>query len=155
MSRIDRVLFLIFRDRSRRERMFAAYIHHKNLYSKGNGEISFWVGMANIDTFLLLSIFVKTQFPWIPLWLYVVLFPILIFLRTGAAWFIGWWWDRNDLFARESDWTNKRNPTIDALGRKLDNGTDNKILRYDHNGNSEWVSLDSLDKKVLQPGLKQ
>ncbi len=119
MSRVDRILYLIFRDRSRRERIFESYVHHKNLYNKGNGEISFWVGMANIDTFLLLSIFVKTQMPWVPLWMYFALFPILIFARTGAAWAIGWWWDKNKLFDTEASWTNKRNPTINALGKKI------------------------------------
>lgn len=121
MSRVDKLLLLIFKDRSRREHAFELYIHHKNLYSKGNGEISFWVGMANIDTFLLLSIFIKANFPWIPFWLYCVLFPSLIVARTGVAWFIGWWWDRNGLFDAEASWGNKRNPVL--------NGLDNKVLR--------------------------
>ena len=101
------------------KRVMKWYIHHRNLYIKGNAEWGSIRNMVSVQTLMVTWLFLKSIFPVVPsIWLYIGI-PLCIAGRILCGWGIGWWWDRNRLYDREADWQNARNPVLDGLDRKI------------------------------------
>lgn len=113
---------IIFNNPERRERYFSKYIHHRNLYTKGNGELSFVWAIINPQGLMIAWLFLKTTFPGIPLWVLYIVFPVSIILKAIAKWWFGCYWDKKRLFEYEHDWSNKRDPIMKEISKEMLNG---------------------------------
>ena len=122
MSRPGKYLRLIFRDPARREKLLAAYIHHRNLYSKGNGEIGSILAIVNFQSAMVTWLFLKSIIPGIPLWCLGVGFSAAIVGRTILKWAFGYYWDKYRVFDAEAEWSNRRNPTLSAIREGVEHG---------------------------------
>ncbi len=122
MSRPGRWISLLVANKLRHKRWLDLYIHHRNLYNKGEGEIGFVRRLFGFQTLMIAWLFVRDIVPTLPIWIIGVSVPILLLLKCFSNWFIGWWWDRKGYFAREHTWNNKRDPIATTLNKKvLDN----------------------------------
>lgn len=122
MSRVFKGLSLIVKDRERLDRWFRFYIHHRNLYSKGIAEIAFVKNLVYLQPYLVWWLVIRESYPKFPVWAYVALVPVCIFVKTVFAWCLGRWWDTLKLYDRERDWDNNRNPIHKAVSEALLNG---------------------------------
>lgn len=122
-SRVRQIVSIFFNG-ERTDRILRAYIHHRNLYAKGAAEMSFFKTVVEIQGVMVGWLFIKSIMPNIPTVLLAVGAVVLLASKVALCWAIGLWWDSNRHFDKEADWSNKRNPTIDLLGKKLDGGKD-------------------------------
>lgn len=122
MSRIHRVLFYFTRDDATLEKWSRLYIHNRNLYQKGQSEVQFLKNTFSVQSVMVLWLFIKSIWPEFPLWVFGCVMPVLLLLQMFGHWALGYWWDRNDLYDRESDWLNRRNPIQKAVSETLLDG---------------------------------
>lgn len=120
-SRVKRIAEIFFHG-DRADRILRAYIHHRNLYAKGATEMAFFRTIVEFQGVMVGWLFVKSIWPAIPMTLLVAGCCLALSTKVAFCWLVGWWWDSNRHFDKEADWSNKRNPTIDLLGKKLDGG---------------------------------
>ena len=118
-SRVKRLALLFFRG-DRADGILRSYIHHRNLYAKGASEVSQLKTVVEVQGVMVGWLFVKSLFPNAPIFLMAIGAVLALSLKVALCWVIGFWWDRNRIFDKEADWSNARNPTIDALGKKLE-----------------------------------
>jgi hypothetical protein len=118
LKKIEILRFFV-KDQERLERIIKWYIHNKNLYSKGNSEASFFKSLVNAQVYVVWWLGLKSVVPDFPLVLFVCAVPVIVILKIGIHWMIGRWWDRNNFYDRESDWSNKRNPVMNGLDKKV------------------------------------
>jgi hypothetical protein len=121
MSRAGKLIRLLVHDKAKVDRFIALYIHHRNLYGKGESEISFVRRIASFQSLMITWLFLRNLFPAIPTWIILVAIPVLIVSRTLANWFVGYLWDSRRLFDKETDWNNDRNPAIKFIQQTLTN----------------------------------
>jgi len=72
-----------------------------------------------VPTAMLGWLFVRDVWPGTPLWVLFVVAPVLVSAKIVVNWFVGWWWDRHEVFDREQTWGNKRDPIAKVLSKKL------------------------------------
>jgi hypothetical protein len=119
ISRTAKVLGFFFRDKKKVERYVVLYIHHRNLYNKGANEVAFFKSFANTQMYILWWLFARNVWPDLPVWLFLTVVPVVVLVKIFFNWLVGYWWDRNDLYDRESDWSNKRNPVMNGIEKQL------------------------------------
>ena len=108
-----------FRDHERREKCFKTYIHHKNLYVKGESEIGFFrQAFFGFQSMAVAWLFIRDIWPGFPTWV-VVFAPLLLVVKTVVYWSFGYWWDRNRIFDHEHTWSNQRNPIAKYISQDL------------------------------------
>jgi len=108
-----------FKDKICLDRWLRVYIHHKNLFTKGRGEIDFVRGLTSYQGIILAWLFVKSLWPAIPYWVVVIGAPAYFVLEVTICWSLGRWWDKNKIFQKEADWGNKRDPVARAINEEL------------------------------------
>ncbi len=119
ISRAKLVMGLFFNDKEKIEKYLKLYIHHRNLYNKGSAEVSFFKSFANTQMYILWWLFARNVWPAFPLWLFLAIVPAVVLLKILVNWVVGYWWDRNKLYDRESDWSNERNPVMNGIEKQL------------------------------------
>lgn len=119
MSRVRRLIGLFVRDRERLDRWMKLYIHHRNLYAKGQAEFGFVKGLVSLQAIMITWMFLKTTFPFLDNWMFFTFAPILVVLKILLHWVLGYWWEMNNFYDREADWANTRNPVLNGLDRKI------------------------------------
>lgn len=102
-----------------REKVIRLYIHHRNIYMKGSAEFGFLKSTINWQSGMVWWLFLKSIWPEIPFVVGVVGFFMLFVLRGILNWVLGAWWDKEDMFSKESDWSNRRNPVLNGLDEKV------------------------------------
>lgn len=89
------------------------YIHHRNLYNKGQGEVNFIRGLAPLQPLMVLWLFLKSIFGEdVPNWLVYFGIPFIIVSKAVLHWWIGYMWEEHRVFDKENDWNNKRNEAM-------------------------------------------
>ena len=101
------------------EKWIRLYIHNRNLYATGNGHFGFFRLLVNPQAFIVWWLFVRSLVPEFPLVLFIACVPVIILIRIGSCWALGFWWDRNNFYDREKDWDNKRNPVMKEVSARL------------------------------------
>ena len=123
MSRVSRWVRLLTKDEQKVNHWVDRYIHHRNLYNKGEGEIGFARRLVGIQPLMLSWLFVKNLFPALPNWVVIVAIPVVIVLKIVANWTMGYVWEKKHFFEREQTWGNQRNILAKQINQKLlDNG---------------------------------
>lgn len=122
IGRFQKYLQFVVRDRERLEYWIGLYIHHRNLYNKGQGELGFFKTLVNVPSLMMFWLFVRSLVPEFPFWLFISSVPVLMGIKIISNWVVGWWWDKHDFYDRESDWGNNRNPIQKAISETLLNG---------------------------------
>lgn len=96
----------------RLDKWLRVYIHHRNLYSKGNGELGFFRTLAPLQSLMVLWLFLKSILGDIPhVFLYAGI-PMIVASKIVIHWYIGYLWEEHRIFDKEADWTNKRNEAM-------------------------------------------
>lgn len=111
-----------FKDKRKLDRWLRFYIHHKNLFSKGRGEVSFILGLFNPGFIMIGWLFLRDLFPGLPHWVLFVILPVSMICEIGISWTLGYWWDINQVYDKEADWGNTRNPIQKAVSETLLDG---------------------------------
>lgn len=111
---------------NKRDRILRMYIHHRNLYAKGQGELGILRNLisyqALLVTWLSADKFIE-KIGWnVPMWMVFSVLAFLIICKILIQWLAGWWWDKNGVFDKELDWANKRNPIQRTISDRLLNG---------------------------------
>ena len=122
MSRFKRCFGLLFKDKEKLDRWLRVYIHHKNLFNKGHGELGFVLGLFNPGLIMVMWLFLRDLFPGLPYWVLFIILPVSMILEIGISWSIGYWWDINQIYDKEADWGNDRNPISKAVSETLLDG---------------------------------
>jgi hypothetical protein len=114
---------LFFRDPEKRRRMFNLYIHHKNIYCKGESEIGFIrhvLGFQSVAVYYLVAEKVSDRLGMvIPMEWIACAIPVAFSLKIIIYYSVGWLWDHFELFDAEHTWGNKRDPILKVLSEKL------------------------------------
>jgi hypothetical protein len=118
-SRAESIISWIFRDKNKIESNLKFYIHHRNLYKKGQEESAFFKNMVTFQSMMVTWLFIKSIFPSLPNIIVFAGIPLAIAIRITFNWCVGYWWDKNNIFDRESDWNNVRNPVMNGLDKKI------------------------------------
>jgi hypothetical protein len=113
---------ILVKDPGRRKRLFEAYIHHKNLYNKGNSEVGFLASIVRPQSYMVAWLFLRDLIPSVPLWVVGAALPVFVITKTAVFYGIGWYWDRKELFHYEDNWNNERSYLGRALNEKVCNG---------------------------------
>lgn len=89
------------------------YIHHRNYFNKGWGEINSIRQLAQIDTIFagVLKIFGVSNKTT------AVILIILTISTVLICWWIGKWWDKNNAYYYENQWSNERNELYKKVER--------------------------------------
>lgn len=112
--------FRIFlKDKYKRNRIFKKYIHHKNIYNKGNSEIGFLRTVFGLQSYMILWLFMRDIFPGIPVWIVIAAIPLIVITKTSIYYLMGLFWDKHRLFHEEHAWQNKRNPIMKEISKKV------------------------------------
>jgi hypothetical protein len=119
MARPGRHFNNLFHNAEKREQVFRSYIHHRNLYTKGNGEFGFVWDIIKPQNMMITWLFLRDLWPQTPIWVVVVGFPLFILLKLVVKWLLGWYWDRHSLFDEERNWANQRDPMAKRINDKL------------------------------------
>lgn len=119
MSRFYKFLSLFMHDRERMDKLLRLYIHHKNLFNKGRGELGFIMGLFNPGFIMIGWLFLRDIFPNLPHWVLFVILPVSMLFEIGVSWIVGHWWDINQVYDKEADWNNSRNPISKAVSKTL------------------------------------
>ena len=82
------------------------YIHHRNLFLKGYGEVSMVIGLFNQA--MLLWLFVRDFAGLSRRWIWIV--PACMCLVSIGLYVVGWIWERRGLFREDLRWQTERNP---------------------------------------------
>ena len=121
-DRFRKVIGLFTRDRDRLNAWMLVYIHHRNLYNKGQNELGFFKTLVNVPSLMVFWLFVRSIVPDFPLWLFIVGCPVLMGIKITSNWVVGLWWEKHDFYDREADWSNTRNPISKAISENLLDG---------------------------------
>lgn len=97
-------------------RLIDAYIHNRNLFSKGDHEVSWVWGFLNLG--MVASLYVDRWFPDLPGWATKTALAGLFVLRLFGPWLFGYIWDKKGWYDREHTWGNRRNPIMRVLSEK-------------------------------------
>jgi len=122
MSRFKRYFGLWFKDEAKLDRWLRLYIHHKNLFNKGRGEVAFVFSLFNPGSLMIGWLFFRDLVPELPYWVLFIMVPVWMFFEIGLSWSVGLWWDKNKVYDKEADWGNDRNPISKAVSERLLNG---------------------------------
>lgn len=96
------------------------YIHHRNLYGKGRGEVDFLRSLAPLQSLMLLWLFLKSVFGDIPNWVVYIGIPVIVIGKAVLHWCVGYLWEENRVFDKENDWNNDRNEAMRKInGREI------------------------------------
>lgn len=110
----------IFKDETKRERVLRSYIHWQKIYIQGSTQMNFWRGMvADMQGYALYWMLGKQYFPKLSLTAFILFLPVVVLLRIALNIGIGLWWDKEQMFQRENDWGNIRNPVQMKINEKL------------------------------------
>jgi hypothetical protein len=113
---------LFIKDHDRLDRWMRFYIHHRNLYAKGQGEAAAVKSLVSLQALMLTWLFLKTTFPFLETWMFFTFAPFLVAFKIGFHWWLGYWWDVHNFYDRENDWGNQRNPIQKSISETLLNG---------------------------------
>lgn len=113
---------LFFRDIQLRQKIFKRYIHHKNIYNKGNSEIGFIRTIFSLQSYMILWLFIRDIIPGTPAWIAIAAIPLIVTAKTIIYYCIGLFWDKNNLFHEEQAWNNKRDPIMKEISNEILNG---------------------------------
>lgn len=119
MSRIGRLVRLFSKNQETVSRIVNTYIHHRNLYNKGENEVSFIRRLVSFQPLMLMWLFLRDLFPGLPTWIVIIAIPIVVILKTLINWYVGYMWDRKQFFDNENNWQNKRNPVMRIIEENL------------------------------------
>jgi hypothetical protein len=109
----------IIKDPVSRETWFRRYVHHKNLYCKGESEIGFFrQAFFGFQSMAVGWLFIRNIWPDFPTWV-IWLAPLLLMVKTAVYWSVGYFWDRNRIFDHEHSWGNQRNPIMKYISHDL------------------------------------
>ena len=107
-------------------RVLRFYIHHRNLYNKGQAELGFFRNIVSFQplliTWLTADRFLEKMHWAIPMWVVFGVLALVVMLKVIAQWFVGYWWDEKRVFDKENDWSNNRNPIQKTVNDMLLNG---------------------------------
>ena len=98
------------------------YIHHRNLYNKGENEIGFVRRLIGFQPLMITWLFIKSLFPGLPNWIIIAAIPLAVVSKIVANWVLGYLWDKRQLFDAETTWSNERNKLAKSIQRSLMNG---------------------------------
>lgn len=110
------------RDTSKRDRLVDLYIHHRNLYNKGQAELGFIRNIFSVQGVMVAYLFFKELLPDIPIWIIFSALALFVALKVAAQWAVGYWWDKFKWFHREKRWLNKRDEIAENVSRQLLHG---------------------------------
>jgi len=126
MDKKQRYARLLFRDKAKGDRVLDRYIHHRNLYNKGQAELGFFRNLVSYQAILVTYLAVDrilAKLGWsVSMWIIFMVLALLVVLKVGFQWYVGYWWDKHQVFDREADWGNKRNLITKAISQKLLDG---------------------------------
>src|SRR3990167_11056168 len=94
------------------------YIHHRNLYAKGHGEVGFIRSLIPLQSLMILWLFLKS-IGEIPNWFAYIGIPVILLSIIALHWVVGYLWEQHKIFDKENDWNNERNKAM----RKINEGT--------------------------------
>lgn len=120
----DMIHWLFSPERS--NRLLRKYIHHRNLYDKGQSELGVFKNLISYQAVLVTylsadNLLVKFGLD-VPIWFVFAGLAMAVILKIFVQWSVGWWWDKNQVFPKEADWSNLRNPVQKAVNEQLLNG---------------------------------
>jgi len=108
-------------------RLIRGYIHHRNLYTKGQAELGILRNLVSYQALLITYLSADNLMTKLgldlPLWMVFAGLAVAVVLKIIMQWSLGWWWDRNRIFDKEADWSNTRNPLQKEISKSLLNGT--------------------------------
>jgi len=119
MSRFKRYLGILLKDEEKLDRWLRFYIHHRNLYGKGQGEVAQFKALISLQAVMITWLFLKTTFPWLENWMFFAFVPFLVTFKVILHWYVGHWWDTHNVYDKEADWGNVRNPIQKKVSEKL------------------------------------
>ncbi len=122
MSRVGKIVRIFFKRQNKVDKIVAFYIHHRNLYNKGEGEVGFIRRLIGFQPLMITWLFLRDLFPGLPTEIIVVAIPTVIVFKLVINWLVGYLWDRKRFFDNENTWQNERNPAIKFIQEKLANG---------------------------------
>lgn len=112
------------RDPEKRQRAWKCFVHHKNIYAKGQGEFGFlWSALFGLQSLMVGWLFLRDILPWLPKWVFFAAVPLLLIGKIFLFYAIGYFWDREKIFKHEQTWANQRNPIAEQISQKLLNGS--------------------------------
>lgn len=120
MGRPGKYFRMLFPDPEVRKDSWDFYVHWKNLYCMGEGEIGFlrhFLGFQSLVVYYLGldNVLAKLGINLIFTWWIVLLIPILLFFKIAFYIAVGFFWDRNKMPHRFTEWSNRRNPTLKSI----------------------------------------
>lgn len=111
MSKLRHYLEAIFGSH-KFERWLKVYIHHRNLYAKGHGEVGFLKSLMPLQSLMVLWLFLKSVLGEIPNEFIWIGLPLILGLKMLVHWLVGWMWEEYRIFDKENDWNNRRNEAM-------------------------------------------
>ena len=114
--------FRFIKNEDRRERLWRAYVHYKQIYNKGESEIGWFRSMASFQSYMVAWLFLRDLHPDLPYWMVFAAAPVLVAFKIALYFAVGLFWDRERIFDYEHDWKNKRDPMMKAISRKTLSG---------------------------------
>jgi len=118
MSRPGFWLGKIISDEKKVRKYLSFYVHHRNLYNMGEGEIAFLRRLPGFQTSAIAWLFIKELFPTASNWWMLVL-PVVIIIKVLANWSLGKWLYKQKFPDVQSDWHNHVDPVARTLSKKL------------------------------------
>lgn len=97
------------------EKWLKVYIHHRNLYAKGHGEVGFFKNLLPLQSLMILWLFLKSILGNIPNEFIYIGIPLIIMSKAALHWVVGWLWEECKIFDKENDWNNKRNEAMRTI----------------------------------------
>lgn len=111
----------------RSNRLLRGYIHHRNLYNKGQAELGVFRNLVSYQavlvTYLSADNIVTKLGLDLPLWMVFAGLALAVAVKIACQWFVGYLWDKNRVFDKEADWSNNRNPVAKALNQQVLHGS--------------------------------
>lgn len=110
----------------RANKWLRVYIHHRNLYNKGQAELGVFRNLVSYQAVLVTYLSADNLLTKLgldlALWVVFAGLAVAVGLKILLQWSLGWWWDRNRVFQKEADWSNVRNPVQKAVSEHLLDG---------------------------------
>jgi len=113
-----------FREADLRQHVWARFVHHKNIYAKGQGEIGFLASAVfGFQGIMVACLFLRDFIPGLPRWVFLVVVPMMLMGKIILFYAIGYFWDKEKIFKHEKSWQNHRDPMAECISKKLLHGT--------------------------------
>jgi len=110
----------------RANRLLRFYIHHRNLYMKGQTELGLIRNLISYQALVITYLGadnILMKLGWgIPLWVVFASLGLAVFIKNFIQWYAGYLWNKYRVFDKEADWSNLRNPISKAVNKQLLNG---------------------------------